>query len=58
LILGCTELPLILEENDAFKFDKKSVVVLNPTNILSKKCVNVILDLDHYNSKIVRKRMF
>jgi len=55
LILGCTELPLILEENDAFKVDRKSVVVLDPTNILAKKCVNMILDLDHNNSKIVRK---
>lgn len=41
IILGCTELPLLLEQNDAFPVAGKTVVVLDPTEILAKKCVRL-----------------
>jgi len=47
LILGCTELPLIFEENMAFSIAGKAVAILDPTNILAKKCVSLIEMLDH-----------
>jgi len=41
IILGCTELPLLLEQNEAFPVAGKTVVVLDPTEILAKKCVRL-----------------
>ncbi|WP_263772605.1 aspartate/glutamate racemase family protein [Propionivibrio soli] len=41
LILGCTELPLLQEQNEAFSIAGKSVVVLDPTLILARKCVEL-----------------
>ena len=38
-ILGCTELPLLLAQNDDFRVAGKSVVLLDPTEILARKCV-------------------
>ena len=41
-ILGCTELPLLLAQNDDFKLaDNQSVVLLDPTEILARKCVSL-----------------
>lgn len=39
LILGCTELPLILDESDAFDVAGKSVMVVDPTAALARKVV-------------------
>lgn len=41
IILGCTELPLLLEQNDAFPAAGRTVVVLDPTEILARKCVSL-----------------
>lgn len=43
VILGCTELPLLVVQNDDFKVAGKSVVVLDPTEILARKCVSLSL---------------
>ncbi len=40
VILGCTELPLLLSQSDDFAVAGKSVVVLDPTEILARKCVS------------------
>lgn len=39
IILGCTELPLLLAQNDAFPVAGKTVAVVDPTEILARKCV-------------------
>lgn len=39
IILGCTELPLILSQNPDYRILGKSVAVLDPTEILARKCV-------------------
>ena len=39
IVLGCTELPLLVEQNEAFPVGGKHVVVLDPTDILARKCV-------------------
>ena len=39
LILGCTELPLILDESDDFDVAGKSTVVIDPTAALARKVV-------------------
>lgn len=41
LILGCTELPLILDESDAFDVAGKSVVVVDPTAALARRVVGL-----------------
>jgi aspartate racemase len=41
IILGCTELPLLLEQNDAFPVAGKTVAVLDPTDIMARKCVSL-----------------
>ena len=41
LILGCTELPLILDESDAFPCAGKTVTVIDPTSSLARKVVAV-----------------
>ena len=41
LILGCTELPLILDESDAFSVAGKTVVVVDPTAALARRVVAV-----------------
>lgn len=40
-ILGCTELPLLLTQDDDFKVAGKSIVLLDPTEILARKCVSL-----------------
>ncbi len=41
IVLGCTELPLLVERSDAFSVAGETVVVLDPTDILAKKCVSL-----------------
>ena len=41
VILGCTELPLILEATAAFPVAGRSVAVLDPTDILARKCISL-----------------
>lgn len=45
LILGCTELPLILDEDDHFPVAGKEVCVVDPTAVLARKVVQVALNL-------------
>ena len=44
LILGCTELPLILDEDDHFPVAGKTVCVVDPTAVLARKVVEVALE--------------
>ncbi len=39
LILGCTELPVLIDESEAYPIAGRSVVMLDPTNILARRCV-------------------
>jgi len=41
IILGCTELPLLLGQSDAFPVGGRTVVILDPTEILARKCVSL-----------------
>ena len=41
IILGCTELPLLLQQNEAFPVAGKTIVVLDPTEILARKCIQL-----------------
>ncbi|MCU6501716.1 aspartate/glutamate racemase family protein [Rugamonas sp. A1-17] len=41
VILGCTELPLLLRENEAFPLGERSIVLLDPTAILARRCVEL-----------------
>ncbi len=41
VILGCTELPLIQSGQDDFQVAGKSIAVLDPTEILARKCVKL-----------------
>ncbi|TWH45798.1 aspartate/glutamate racemase family protein [Sporomusa sp. KB1] len=41
IILGCTELPLLLSESPDYQILDKSVAVLDPTEILARKCVSL-----------------
>lgn len=41
IILGCTELPLLLSQTDDFPVAGKKVVILDPTEILARKCVSL-----------------
>lgn len=48
LILGCTELPLVLAENEALLIEGREVAILDPTSILARKCVSLVLgDFKH-----------
>jgi len=41
ILLGCTELPLLLAQSDDFSAAGKRIVVLDPTEILARKCVSL-----------------
>jgi aspartate racemase len=41
VILGCTELPLLLSQCDDFPVAGRHIVVLDPTEILARKCVRL-----------------
>ena len=44
LILGCTELPLILDESDDFEVAGSRVIVVDPTAALARKVVKTAED--------------
>lgn len=39
IVLGCTELPLLFAQADKFEVGGKTVALLDPTEILARKCV-------------------
>ncbi len=39
VILGCTELPLLLHSTENYSVGDRSIVVLDPTEILARRCV-------------------
>ena len=39
IVLGCTELPLLIAQDDKFEVGGKKVPVLDPTEILARRCV-------------------
>jgi aspartate racemase len=39
VVLGCTELPLLIAQDDRFDVGGKTVPVLDPTEILARRCV-------------------
>ncbi len=39
VILGCTELPILLKATDSYSVGGRSIVVLDPTEILARRCV-------------------
>jgi aspartate racemase len=39
IVLGCTELPLLIAQDDKFAIGGKKVPVLDPTEILARRCV-------------------
>ncbi|RXZ30989.1 aspartate/glutamate racemase family protein [Oxalobacteraceae bacterium CAVE-383] len=41
IILGCTELPLLIAQSDHFSVAGESVMVLDPTDILARRCVSL-----------------
>ena len=41
VILGCTELPLLLREDAAFSIGGREVALLDPTAILARYCVSL-----------------
>lgn len=43
LILGCTELPLLVAGSENYPIAGKKVVILDPTNVLAKKCTQLML---------------
>jgi aspartate racemase len=43
LILGCTELPLVLSHCDDFKLREHTVALVDPTTVLAIRCVHLAL---------------
>jgi aspartate racemase len=41
LILGCTELPLVLDHCEAFQINDHVVPLVDPTTILALKCIEL-----------------
>lgn len=41
LILGCTELPLLLPECERFELGNHTVILIDPTEILARRCVEL-----------------
>ncbi len=46
LILGCTELPLVLQPTDRFDIKGRLVALVDPTTVLARRCVQLA---DSYN---------
>lgn len=46
IILGCTELPLIIPQSSAFKVKNKTIAILDPTEILAIKCVQLSTNIN------------
>ena len=47
VILGCTELPLVLPEHPAYPVGNRTVVLLDPTMILARRCVELAVAARH-----------
>jgi aspartate racemase len=43
LILGCTELPLVLEHSESYMIKNHEVALVDPTTILALKCIELAL---------------
>lgn len=43
VILGCTELPLVLPRQPAYAIGDRTVALLDPTDILARRCVALSL---------------
>jgi hypothetical protein len=43
VILGCTELPLVLPQHPAYAIGDGTVALLDPTDILARRCVALSL---------------
>lgn len=41
VILGCTELPLLVQATDAFPVNGRSIVILDPTAVMAQRCVSL-----------------
>ncbi|AXP02390.1 amino acid racemase [Pseudomonas fluorescens] len=52
LILGCTELPLVLEHCEAFDINGHTVALVDPTMILALKCVALAQKVQLCGSKL------
>jgi aspartate racemase len=48
IVLGCTELPLLFAQDDQFKIGEQIVPLLDPTEILARKCVALVNSGDKY----------
>lgn len=44
LILGCTELPLVLEHCAAYAINQYRVPLVDPTTLLARRCVALALE--------------
>ncbi|MGY2161282.1 aspartate/glutamate racemase family protein [Pseudomonas tolaasii] len=44
LILGCTELPLVLAHSEGFEINRYRVALVDPTTLLAKRCVALARD--------------
>jgi aspartate racemase len=47
VILGCTELPLLLPEDAAYRIGGSEIVLLDPTAILARRCVALAAEAGH-----------
>jgi aspartate racemase len=52
LILGCTELPLVLAQCEAFDIKGHTVALVDPTMILALKCVALAQKVQLCGSKL------
>lgn len=41
ILLGCTELPLLVQQDEAYRVAGRTVAILDPTEVLARKCVSV-----------------
>jgi aspartate racemase len=57
VILGCTELPLLLPEHRAFDIGGRRVVMLDPTAILARRCVVLAVEAEKRCCEIQVERL-
>ena len=43
IILGCTELPLVIAADDALMVRGRPIRVVDPTDLLAKRCVSLVM---------------
>ncbi|SDD02309.1 aspartate racemase [Cupriavidus sp. YR651] len=55
-ILGCTELPLIFAQTDNFRVAEETVALVDPTDVLAKRCVQLarpgVADNDRLHQRV------